>query len=35
MLKQRIHRAVVLDSGELVGIITATDVMRAVAERRA
>jgi CBS domain-containing protein len=35
MLRQRIHRAVVLDSGELVGIITATDVMRTVAERRA
>jgi CBS domain-containing protein len=35
MLKKRIHRAVVLESGELVGIITATDVMRAVANRRA
>lgn len=34
MLKQRIHRAVVLEDGELVGIVTATDIMRAVAERR-
>ena len=34
MLKERIHRAVVLDDGELVGIVTATDIMRAVAERR-
>jgi len=34
MLKQRIHRAVVLEGGELVGIVTATDIMRAVAERR-
>jgi CBS domain-containing protein len=34
MLDQRIHRAVVLEDGELVGIVTATDIMRAVAERR-
>jgi CBS domain-containing protein len=34
MLKERIHRAVVLEEGELVGIVTATDIMRAVAERR-
>ena len=34
MLKERIHRAVVLENAELVGIVTATDVMRAVAERR-
>jgi CBS domain-containing protein len=34
MLRGRIHRAVVLHRGELVGIVTATDVMRAVAERR-
>lgn len=34
MLKQRIHRAVVLDGDDLVGIVTATDIMRAVAERR-
>jgi CBS domain-containing protein len=33
MLKERIHRAVVLEDGELVGIVTATDIMRAVAER--
>ena len=34
MLKARIHRAVVLEKGMLVGIVTATDIMRAVAERR-
>lgn len=34
MLKERIHRAVVLEHGQLVGIVTATDIMRAVAERR-
>lgn len=34
MLKERVHRAIVLDDGELVGIVTATDIMRAVAERR-
>lgn len=34
MLKERIHRAVVLEKGDLVGIVTATDIMRAVAERR-
>lgn len=34
MLKHRIHRAVVLEGKELVGIVTATDIMRAVAERR-
>ena len=34
MLKHRIHRAVVLDGGKLAGIVTATDVMRAVAEHR-
>lgn len=34
MLKARIHRAVVLERGELVGIVTATDIMRGVAERR-
>lgn len=35
MLQKRIHRAVVVERGQLVGIITATDVMRAVAERQA
>jgi CBS domain-containing protein len=34
MLKERIHRAVVLEGKELVGIVTATDIMRAVAEGR-
>ena len=34
MLKEGIHRAVVLEGFELVGIVTATDIMRAVAERR-
>lgn len=34
MLKEHIHRAVVLEKGELLGIVTATDIMRAVAERR-
>jgi CBS domain-containing protein len=34
MLEQRIHRAVVLEGDELVGIVTATDIMRAVAEGR-
>ncbi|HXQ28012.1 MAG TPA: CBS domain-containing protein [Gemmatimonadales bacterium] len=32
MLKERVHRAVVLEAGELIGIVTATDIMRAVAE---
>ncbi|HUK20332.1 MAG TPA: CBS domain-containing protein [Gemmatimonadales bacterium] len=32
MLKQRIHRAVVMDHSKLVGIVTTTDVMRTVAE---
>jgi len=34
MLKHRIHRAVVLERGKLIGIVTATDIMRAVAEGR-
>jgi CBS domain-containing protein len=34
MLRERVHRAVVLDNGTLVGIVTATDIMRAVAEGR-
>lgn len=34
MLKHRIHRAIVLERGKLVGIVTATDIMRVVAERR-
>jgi CBS domain-containing protein len=34
MLQQRVHRAMVLDDGELVGIVTATDIMRAVADGR-
>jgi CBS domain-containing protein len=34
MLKARIHRAVVLERNELRGIVTATDIMRAVAQHR-
>ncbi len=34
MLKQRIHRAVVLEDNQLVGIVTATDIMKAVAQHR-
>jgi CBS domain-containing protein len=34
MLIQRIHRAVVLERNELVGIVTATDIMKAVAQHR-
>ena len=34
MLKEHVHRAMVLDDGEMVGIVTATDIMRAVAEGR-
>jgi CBS domain-containing protein len=34
MVRERVHRAVVLDDGKLVGIVTATDIMRAVAEGR-
>jgi len=34
MLKHRIHRAIVLERGKLVGIVTATDIMRAVADRQ-
>jgi len=34
MLSQRVHRAIVLDSDNLVGIVTATDIMRAVADGR-
>lgn len=34
LLRGRIHRALVLDDGELVGIVTSQDVLRAVAEAR-
>jgi CBS domain-containing protein len=34
MLQERVHRAMVLERGDLVGIVTATDIMRAVADRR-
>ncbi len=32
LVDQRIHRALVVDDGKLVGIVTATDVLRSVAE---
>jgi CBS domain-containing protein len=31
LVEQRIHRALVVDQGKLVGIVTATDVLRSVA----
>lgn len=34
MLRLKIHRVLVLDAGTLAGILTTTDVMRAIAERR-
>lgn len=34
MLKTGIHRVLVLDKGQLVGIITTTDIVRAVGEKR-
>jgi CBS domain-containing protein len=34
LLDRKIHRALVLESGELAGILTTTDIVRAVAERR-
>jgi CBS domain-containing protein len=34
MLRLKIHRVLVLEAGKLVGILTTTDVVRAVAERR-
>jgi signal-transduction protein with cAMP-binding, CBS, and nucleotidyltransferase domain len=34
MLRHKIHRVLVMESGKLTGILTTTDVMRAVAERR-
>ncbi len=33
MVKHGIHRVLVIDDGEVVGIVSTTDVMRAVAER--
>lgn len=34
MLKAGVHRLLVIDDSELVGIITTTDIVRAVAQRR-
>ena len=34
LVRGRIHRAVVVDDGRLVGIVTSVDVLRAVAEER-
>ncbi len=34
MVDRSIHRALVMEKGNLVGILTTTDIMRAVAERR-
>jgi CBS domain-containing protein len=34
LVRGRIHRAVVVESGELLGIVTSVDVLRAVAERK-
>jgi hypothetical protein len=34
LVRRRIHRAVVVDGGDLLGIVTSADVLRAVAERR-
>ncbi|HYL22738.1 MAG TPA: CBS domain-containing protein [Gemmatimonadales bacterium] len=34
MLTHGVHRVLVLDQGRLVGILTGTDIVRAVAERR-
>lgn len=35
LVRGRIHRALVVDDGELLGIVTSLDVMRAVADARA
>lgn len=32
LLRGRIHRALVMEAGKLVGIVTSVDVLRAVAE---
>ncbi len=34
MLRRKIHRVLVMEGGKLVGILTTTDIVRAVAERR-
>jgi CBS domain-containing protein len=34
LVRGRIHRAVVVDDGELLGIVTSADVLRAVAEQK-
>ena len=33
MLRRKIHRVLVMEGGKLVGILTTTDILRAVAER--
>jgi len=34
MLRERIHRVLVMEGGRLVGVVSSTDVLRAVAERK-
>jgi CBS domain-containing protein len=34
MVRRKIHRALVMEGERLVGILTTTDIVRAVAERR-
>jgi CBS domain-containing protein len=34
MQRLKVHRVLVLEAGKLVGILTTTDIVRAVAERR-
>ena len=34
MLRERVHRVLVMEDGRLAGVVSSTDVLRAVAERR-
>ena len=34
MLRERVHRVLVMEDGRLVGVVSSTDVLRAVAERK-